>query len=1169
TIKNLLEGAAGGAIGRTQIMTGAGGWNNACEKLVSENKYQSLQQCLVDKSSDIDKDVKIYSDKMQETNKMIQDIEKQVGTTSTGNLGLTSTVDSKKVEEEFKKKFDNFCKDAQGSITLPNKEKTQVSINGQDGLCSWEGLTHEQRRDIMTYQNMKNSGGSSVLGNLADKELGTTALNAKNSADLKKVQTNIDSNTKKNNIGISTLNPAGDNFVLGDIKNIGKGDSNNEVYKNFNSGSSVVRVYIPVTKVFGSKTFSADSEVAGKEVLVEVIKSDKTGTYNPSSSGKILSIDGKPLSSNATASVRDYMSLAGIDKIKETSQQTYHNPVFNPDQQLVKYFETAPFKGLPSEVIFDVQNGWYAEMTYIISGFGVPYDESGRVVNFYICNVGENGLIEFKQGGDDICRYYNSMTGAEINFPGISSADARNLVVKAQQAIIDAAKQYGKSKVAINGRTFGSGKSFGGGEGRCTDFMSPSDCNILFNVCDPVICPSSRCNLGGKFRVDNVIASGIIGSLTLCLPNMQEGIAVPICLTGVHAGLESYMSILNSTVQCLDESLKTGRNIGICDEIKSVYICDFFWKQALPFLNAMIPTMLENMYGQGVRGGGEYTTVRGAWENMNGAVNYFNNQYTANSMQAFNMRSLDSAGSNYCRLFVSNGSVGVNDIFNRLIEPDSPPQYNAWFSEDVMTTATIPPTSHYKVYYHIFAGKDYGASYSIYLKNIPEMNQVMGQTYSVANGYIPLGSQADEAKDFVAPSGYKQLCINVNGKEECGFGKVSTSYALDSLSDIYAQEQLKTGITGESQCVAGTPGTTTNIAIPNAQAAAEQANNPQIYNQGIIRVCASENPGKKILPNGQADTTNSTYDRWKQVGYCDDVTIKCWLDTNSVKNIIQNKDILKSVLGNVDLSILGEENFMTDDMSISVANAAEKAINDLVINPVDSRETIQVKIGSIVSDLDRLSRIASNNVHRARALYLMANLYRKVAESLLPKLDVSANAQVPLGVPAIPVSDSSSSSSSDFSNIPGPADEPGMTPPPAPVPVPEDNTGNLNNANPKPLTFEFEDGTNEGNLYYIYDKNENKWYFQSNVGEELHLVDDNAALTSSGMSSKNQAFIIGLAGKNCNDGLKLLVARAIKNEEGGYFFSASVKVYSQSKKSRVFNLNNDKADCAYWENSLK
>src|SRR4030042_2083461 len=104
----------------------------------------------------------------------------------------------------------------------------------------------------------------------------------------------------------------------------------------------------------------------------------------------------------------------------------------------------------------------------------------------------------------------------------MSLTESNRLVSRAQDAIAQAAKQAGKSTIVINGQTYRGGISLGGEEGSCSDFMSPEDCRILFNVCDPVMCPASRCDLGGKFRVDNVVQTGIIGSLTLCLPNLKE-----------------------------------------------------------------------------------------------------------------------------------------------------------------------------------------------------------------------------------------------------------------------------------------------------------------------------------------------------------------------------------------------------------------------------------------------------------------------------------------------------------------------------------------------------------------------------------------------------------------------------------------------------------------------
>ena len=996
TAKTYLDGITGASIARNTIMTGKNGWNEVCEKLVSDKKYSTLQQCLLDKNSEIEGDVKIYSGEIEKTNNILKGIQDSIGVTHTDPLDISGQVDSKKVESEFKKKFDDLCKNAEGGVDLPDKEKTFVSFGGQNGICSMENMTQEQRRVIFTLYNVKNSGGSEVLNKVVDQEMGKTVLEAKNYADLNRARTIADQNSKGLNINLDTLTPAGDSITYGDIKRVTRSDASNPVYKNFKEGATVVRVFIPPKKSIGNNFFEAHPEVAGKEVLVEVKEvSGVKGTYLPGD--KIYTVDGKELSKDAVISVKNYMSLSGMNKIKQSDNKAYHNQMNNVDQLMVKYFDRAPYKGLPAEVPFDVNEGWYVELTYVLSGFGKPYDESGRPVNFYICNVGDNGLIEFKQAGDDICRYYNGETGADLNFPGMNVGDSKVIINKATQAITEAAKQYGKEKVTINGHTFKSGTSFGGEDGKCSDFMSPMDCNILFNVCDPVICPASRCDLGGQYRVDNVIQSGVIGSLTLCLPNMREGIAVPICLTGVNAGLENYISILNSTVQCLNESLTTGRNVGICDEIKSIYLCDFFWKQAGPFLNILIPNLVEGLYGQGTRGGGEYLTVKESWENMQNAIGYFRNEYAVNSMQAFNSRSTDEIGSDICKSFTSTS--GFSSLFSSLIEPDSPVQFSAWFSEDQLTTATVPPTSHYKVYYHIYSGKDFGSYYSIYLKNPTTVTSVNSiGYYTVATGYIARGGQADEAKDFTGPSGFKQLCVNINGKDECGFGSVSTSYLLNSLSDSYVKEQITTNIKSEKECVSGTP-SLYSLINPNVQAGVESALEGQLYNEGIIRVCATQNPGKKVLTTGQYDTTNSTYDRWKDVGYCDDSTIRCWLDTNSVKSVVNNKAILNETLESVDLNQLGASEYWTPDQSMSIATKAKNGIDDLSISSTDTADIIAAKINAIEQDLSLLTRLGANNLYRARAIYLLANLYRKVAEN---KLVITAIGETPYGDTAVP-----------------------------------------------------------------------------------------------------------------------------------------------------------------------
>ncbi|MAH07248.1 hypothetical protein CMI38_03295 [Candidatus Pacearchaeota archaeon] len=995
TLKSTLSGGAD-SLARGILMTNSGGWNEKCEQLVDDGVYSTVHQCLLDKSGEIDKDVGIYANEVERTNNIIRGLNEKHKEKEGGIFGDTR-VNTNKVKEEYKGIFENWCKGQSGSVRLPGKDEVNVKLGeGDDSVCGWESLTHEQRRDIMTLRNSKNVGGSDVFGEVMNRDLGKTLLNAKNFHDENEDRIKSDEIAKDQNLGIKTTDPFGDSVTPGFIKTVTTSDSDHKVYGNFSKGDKLVRVFIPKEKTLsGGDVYKITDtagnegvlrEIGGKQVMVEMVISSGDNYFVPKQDGRVYQIDGRKVSKEGSDEVRRYMSRVGMDKIKQSDKKAYENRMRHPDKLRVRYFERAPYTGLPSEVPFDIEDGWYVEMTYVLSGFGKPYDESGRVTNFYICNVGENGMIEFKQSADDVCRFYN-VVNPDVSFPGLSGSESLRLVNEARQAIQDAARQHGKERVTINGHGFETGKSFGGEAGRCTDFMSVSDCTLMFNVCDPVICPASRCDYGGKYRVDNVIQSGIAGSLLLCLPNYKEGVGVPICLSGVHAGLDNYVSILNSTVQCLNESIETGRNIGICDEIKSIYLCEFFWRQAAPLTQVALPSL----FGSGSHGGGEYLTTQTAWDNTQSAITYYRDVYATNSFQAFANRKSELAGTNYgganiCQGFVSgNFGLGGGSFVSALLEPDSPSQFSGWISEIPLSTATVPPTSHYKVYYHIFAGNDIGVQYSVYLKDLPNFAGVNSIGFqNVDSGYINRGSQVDEARDFVAASGFKQLCINVNGKEECGFGQVTTSYAINSLTEGFVAEQAKQKVISEKNCVAGTPNIG-SLVTPNIQSGVEEFLNPQLYNQGIIRVCSSQNPGISVLPSGEYDTTNSKYSKWQEVGYCDDPLIKCWMDTDSVREVIRDEGLEQQVLDNVDLSRINSKGFWTYEESRGSGDLAEDGIRDLVISEEDDRVSIEDKIKEIEMVLRDLTDFGITNTHRARGHYLLGRLYTKIAEELWKK----------------------------------------------------------------------------------------------------------------------------------------------------------------------------------------
>jgi len=583
----------------------------------------------------------------------------------------------------------------------------------------------------------------------------------------------------------------------------------------------------------------------------------------------------------------------------------------------------------------------------------------------------------------------NTETGQPTDQLGcITPAEAKLLVNRAIQDIQTAAEQYGKTNVRLSSGSYRTGKPAASQLGtQCQDFMSPDDCLWLFRACDPVLCPTSRCNLGGAYYVDNVVQSGIIGSIVLCWPNIREGIIPPVCLTGIHAGLEMWISILKQRLSCLNESLTSGRTVGICDQLHSIYMCEFFWRQFAPFIKELIPRMVASFYGQGVQGGGEYLTVQTAWDNLQSSISYFKDFYGLNAFKAFQVRSTAEVGTELCKAFV--GTSFPNDI-KGLLEPESPMQFSAWFQEIPFTSATVPATSQYKVFYHIYAGKDEGGAYSVYLQSPPDSSfyQSIGRII-VKSGYIAKGDSADETIDMTAPAGYKELCVRVNMKEQCGFGSVSTSFALNYVKEKYVQDQVGQSVTTERECVSGS--VTLNSAAlsminPSVQAGAENALMPSIYNRGIVRVCASINPGNSTEPG-----------RWKAVGYCDNKDMTCWLDTKTVEKNIKNKNILNETIGDINKAAINSgvegvnlwEESKTRTKLDELKNSKDvfvKALSNNIQEGIkkDSANNYQIEtsMSGLISKAVAIEQSGLMNVYKAGARLLIFEAYDEITKAI-------------------------------------------------------------------------------------------------------------------------------------------------------------------------------------------
>ncbi len=952
TLKNFLSNLGGAGIARQKVMRDAGGWFEMCQNGVNQKTpvpanggvvYNDVDKCLLGNSDNIEASVNVVSDAMKKQDDESKKIQSLIPSKSFLGENIVNAGEymNKYVDDKYNTELTTNVASAGINTITVGGSTVQVA----DIISSITPTTIflSQAKNLQLNSRLLNEPG--VVGNMARaevrKELGDIwANNAKIGEQKDLVQevgseaATLFSSEKLKEVQITTV----------------------ETWKN------VKAKYSGAVIDDNSFVYFLKDQVDGQRYLV-VLDNDYVAKQTYKISGTVLSI--------ADNENINPLKLA----FKKYDASAYENP-YPTGSARISYFETDPYKGLPAVVPFDLKNGWYAAVKSVLPiGGGIkPYDDSGRISNFWLCNIGPNKKEEGIGVGDDICQGFVPRAGQPPAFSGLDSAKAAALATKAEEAIIVAsqarARNPGVDRVTINGQVIRVGApAVDIPDIQCQDFMSPSDCNLLFNVCDPVVCPSSRCDLGGTYPVKDVVQSGVIGSLMLCAPNFPD-VKIPICLSGVNAGLEGYISVMDSYQKCLQTSLETGQTIGVCDEIHSVYECDFFWRQGLPVAKIVVPKLIGSALGQKSRGGGEYLGVQDAWKKAGDSVDFFTQYYAENSYKAFKARSAEGIGTEVCKNWVSYTAPDGGNLLDALTTPDVPVQFYGRFDEIPYTTATNPPISQYKVFYHIFAGKDFPAYYQVYLKGeVGTFFQDTNFRRVIANGFIKQGDYATETKDITAPSGYTQMCIVVNNQEECGFKQVTTEFGVNYVTEQFvAQQANQTDITSEAACISGTP-SALSLLTPNAQSAAESALNPDIYNRGITRICATNNPG--TATDGAAGTADA---RWRAVGICGNTNIKCWLDTQSVKDTIKSTTTECEALGNCDTSSSGIVN------ALGNAELSPDKFSDLVKSINEEADPFQ-KLKLIAVDYNKVSV----NNRRGYLTLLRADAYKEITKEIFAK----------------------------------------------------------------------------------------------------------------------------------------------------------------------------------------
>lgn len=539
---------------------------------------------------------------------------------------------------------------------------------------------------------------------------------------------------------------------------------------------------------------------------------------------------------------------------------------YAPNAKIIYDSENRPF-AVP------IGNGNYVEI--------LEYSARGSPTNYRVWNVGKDGLLE---------------TGDEVlvaDFYRLQNIDT-DLNKKVLEVINTVNKNSDSAYIKIGDQKFGKKtidkKNETTTQGHCQDLWSAEDCKLLFNVCDPIMCPPSRFNLGGRWQVDNVVQTGIIGSIVLGLPLFPED-PVPICLTGVLAGLQNIQNVLKSYVDCLHSSKTQGTEVGVCEEIRSVFICEILWREALAIFNVeggVLDWISEKITGQST-GGGEYLTFESNLNALTQSISYFTSEYATLTASTYGSRSTEEFGTEICKSAIYGKIPSLGSLVDQMTEVVVPAQFTATFSETAWSSVTedsstkvteksVYGLSKYSIFYYISAGyngKDETTEYSVYLKHtnskipiLPATDESCKSTTST----LKEGGYVSKSIDCVSYGGYNEICVDIDGKVECGFGKSTSSFALDYVNDMIVANEVNKNIDSEKECTSDTSRTSTLL-----KSATSSSSLSGILESGIQRICSVNNPRLG------SDKESS----WAVVGTCGKDSLgrdlgKCWINKDSI-----------------------------------------------------------------------------------------------------------------------------------------------------------------------------------------------------------------------------------------------------------------------------------------------
>ena len=736
-------------------------------------------------------------------------------------------------------------------------------------------------------------------------------------------------------------------------------DKKNRLKSILDSKGQTEMNYFEKEKVDGDK---ATVYIDGVETELEVIKSEDIG---------VLDLDGDTF-------YRD--SEGNVYSIGFTEEFIYGDEFKDSNKILLNNDNKVWIFPYPFGERFEFRDNAH---TYNANYVRVYFDGNKRT--YSINNVGADGRIDYnrdygiKQKDDKMILLPSEFeVGTYVNL----KQDLDGYYNDLERKVADKPKN---NKIKFAGKEFIVGlasDSFNKftAENSCQFYMSAEECKLMYNVCDPVMCPTGRFDFGGKRKVDNVISTGIIGSFILGMPNWKvfggDMVVPPVCVSGVHAGLDNLKTGFLGYQDCLQKAKIDGEYVGVCDEITGIYACEMLWREAIALTD--LAGSATDLLGIGLqkrldlsKSGEdnyfEFGSINEMWDDVKSATNQFTSQYAASSFTSFAQRSSEGFGTQICKAAIHGKIPSGGDLLSQLTEPTSPPQFVAWYDKRDHS-GVDGGLSTYNIYYHIYSGRDKKIRYNVYLLSPQGKARGVMDDNAVFSGprVLEKGEYVDKTVVVVDSSSFDKLCVDIDGAVHCGFGKVTSSEGIVALNDLIIEAEVKQNVTNSNECapehpslVPGTGGIVGSIVAPAASGLVES---------GVVKICS---------PTGDPDGVG---DRWKKVGTCGEDEFgfwqgDCYIDVNSLDLKGYRGEAVEDFLDNSTKAEMEELTQNEQESNKSIEDILVKFNGEISKKSLDNKDIN--KIVDIILKLRSIIESSQTMGPMSRAYVLIGDIYSK------------------------------------------------------------------------------------------------------------------------------------------------------------------------------------------------